>query len=61
MGRIRQAAGVAIRARKRTANSESGQGLAEYALILAFIALVCIVALGALGTAISSSPGFSLF
>lgn len=61
MGRIRQAAGAAFRARTRNANSESGQGLAEYALILAFIALVCIAALGALGTAISSSPGFSIF
>ena len=40
---------------------ESGQGLAEYGLILAFIALVCLAALGALGSAISSSPGFSIF
>ncbi len=40
---------------------ESGQGLAEYALILAFIALVCVSALGALGSAIANSPGFSLF
>lgn len=41
--------------------SETGQGLAEYALILALIALVCVAALGALGQAIVNSPGFSLF
>ena len=40
---------------------ESGQGLAEYALILAFIALACVAALGALGNAIANSPGFSIF
>jgi len=38
---------------------EEGQGLAEYALILALIAIVCIGALGALGTAIAGSPGFT--
>jgi Flp pilus assembly pilin Flp len=40
---------------------ESGQGLAEYALILAFIAIVCAGALGALGPAISASPAWSMF
>ena len=44
----------------KSSDGESGQGLAEYALILAFIALVCVVALGALGGAIASSPGFTL-
>ena len=34
--------------------SETGQGLAEYALILALIAIVAIVALIFLGTQISS-------
>jgi hypothetical protein len=29
--------------------SEPGQALAEYSLILAFIAMVCVVALGMLG------------
>lgn len=49
-------------ARRPNINDEPGQGLAEYGLILAFIALVCIVALGSLGTAIRNSPGFtSLF
>ena len=32
---------------------EDGQGLAEYGLILALIAVACVVALGVLGTAIS--------
>ena len=32
--------------------SERGQALAEYALILAFIALACILALGLIGTAL---------
>ena len=40
-------------------SDESGQGLAEYALILGLIAAVCIFALGALGGAIASSPGFT--
>ena len=40
---------------------ESGQGLAEYALILGLIAAVCVGALGALGNGIANSPGFSLF
>ena len=43
------------------ATGESGQGLAEYALILAFVALVCVGALGTLGSAIANSPGFSIF
>ena len=30
-------------------------------LILAFIALACVAALGALGNAIANSPGFSIF
>ena len=40
---------------------ESGQGLAEYALILGLIAVVCLGALGLLGEAIANSPGFDLF
>ncbi|WP_322795819.1 hypothetical protein [Tepidiforma sp.] len=40
--------------------AEEGQGLAEYALILALIALVCVAALGTLGQAIANSPGFSV-
>ncbi len=38
----------------RYRHSEDGQGLAEYALILALIAIVAIVALLFLGTQISS-------
>ena len=42
---------------------EAGQALAEYALILTFIAAVCVIALGLLGLAIAGSfgqiiPGF---
>jgi pilus assembly protein Flp/PilA len=33
---------------------EEGQGLAEYGLILALIAVVCIAALGVLGVGISA-------
>jgi Flp pilus assembly pilin Flp len=54
---------VIARARKALGQAEegqSGQGLAEYALILAFVAAVCIAAVGALGNAIAGSPGFSL-
>jgi len=40
---------------------EAGQGLAEYALILAFIALACVAALGAFGTAIKNSPAWTIF
>ena len=32
---------------------EEAQGLAEYGLILALVAIACIIALGALGTALS--------
>jgi pilus assembly protein Flp/PilA len=38
----------------RVVREESGQGLAEYALILVFIALVAIAALTFLGSDISS-------
>lgn len=36
---------------------EEGQGLAEYGLILALIAVVCIAALQALGGGISATLG----
>ena len=39
------------------ATNEAGQALAEYSLILAFIAVVCVVALTALGLAISGGFG----
>jgi pilus assembly protein Flp/PilA len=38
-------------------DSEKGQGLAEYGLILALIAVVCIVALQTLGGGISNTLG----
>jgi pilus assembly protein Flp/PilA len=38
----------------RAAREEDGQGLSEYALILALVALACIVALGLLGGSIAS-------
>ncbi len=40
-----------------TAEGEAGQGLAEYALILTLVFLVCIAALTGLGGAISSALG----
>ncbi|MGE5597402.1 MAG: Flp family type IVb pilin [Hyphomicrobiales bacterium] len=45
---------VAVQARR---NNEEGQGLAEYGLILALIAVVCIVALTALGGNINTTLG----
>ena len=36
---------------------ESGQDLVEYALLLAFIALVCILGMQQLGTAINGTYG----
>jgi pilus assembly protein Flp/PilA len=39
------------------ARNEEGQALAEYGLILGLIAVVCIIALGVLGTAISGQLG----
>jgi len=33
-------------------NAERGQALSEYSLILAFVAMACVLALGALGLAI---------
>lgn len=50
---------AAIAARRLRKEGEAGQGLAEYALILTFIALACVVALSALGISISTSPGFT--
>jgi Flp pilus assembly pilin Flp len=50
---------AALRALPHRRDGEAGQGLAEYALILAFIALVCILALQQFGAAIANSPGFT--
>lgn len=36
---------------------EDGQALAEYALILAFIAVACVIALGLLGLAVTGVYG----
>ncbi len=41
----------------RRTGREDGQALAEYALVLAFIAIVCVLALTALGIAISGAFG----
>ena len=41
----------------QTARDEEGQGLAEYGLILALIAVVCIGALTALGGGINTTLG----
>ena len=34
-------------------DEERGQALAEYSLILAFVAMACVIALGALGLALA--------
>lgn len=59
MSPLRTAWGLTRRRFCREAGSESGQGLAEYALILALIAAVCVLALGQLGLSIAGSPGFT--
>lgn len=46
---------------QRMNDREEGQGLAEYALILALVAALCVAALGSLGQAIAGSSGFSMF
>ena len=42
---------------RRMMTDESGQALAEYGLILAFIFAVCVIAVTLLGVAISTSLG----
>jgi pilus assembly protein Flp/PilA len=51
---MRDVVGSFVRWLVPTRRDEDGQGLAEYALILALIAIVAIVALIFLGTQISS-------
>jgi pilus assembly protein Flp/PilA len=41
----------------RVVREEEGQDLVEYAILLAFIALACVVAVTALGTSISGLLG----
>jgi|GEM_PF-2265095 len=48
---------LALRA-SRQHSDEAGQGLAEYALILALVATACIAALTTLGFGIRDSAGF---
>ena len=43
---------------RRKLTGEAGQGLAEYALILALVAIVCIAGLSQLGLAIMDTAGF---
>jgi Flp pilus assembly pilin Flp len=52
---------ISFRKGLRCVRGESGQGLAEYALILAFIAIVCAAALGSLGSTIAASPAWTIF
>ena len=40
---------------RQLTNREEGAGLAEYGLLLALIAVACVVALGDLGTALSDT------
>ncbi len=58
MGRMIRTTVAVMRARFPR-HSEDGQGLAEYALILGLIAVVCVGALGMFGEAIANSPGFT--
>ncbi|MGE0600851.1 MAG: hypothetical protein AB7J35_04155 [Dehalococcoidia bacterium] len=47
-----------LRVAVRAQSHEAGQGLAEYALLLALIAIVCIGALSAMGLSIAQTAGF---
>jgi Flp pilus assembly pilin Flp len=42
---------------RQTVESADGQSLAEYALLMSLIAVVCLVSLTALGLAISGTTG----
>ncbi len=44
----------------RVRREEAGQGLVEYALIIAFIAIACIGALTALGGTLAASPAWTV-
>ena len=60
MVRLRTAWGVvARRAYRGRLTDEAGQGLAEYALLIALIALLCIGSLTIMGVKIAGSPGFT--
>jgi Flp pilus assembly pilin Flp len=50
--------GLLARRAASAESEEAGQGLAEYALILALVATACIAALSALGIGIRDSAGF---
>jgi Flp pilus assembly pilin Flp len=52
---------AALRARFNDRIDESGQGLAEYALILTLVVLGVVAALGILGSTIAGSDGFRIF
>ncbi len=43
----------------RRAEGGEGQSLAEYGLIIAFIAITCVAALTSFGSTIAGSAGFS--
>ena len=45
---------AALALRLRELQDEEGQGLVEYAIIITFVALVCIIALTALGNSIAA-------
>lgn len=45
----------AVRTKAASLTGEEGAGLAEYALLLLLIAIVCVAALTALGTTISGA------
>lgn len=44
----------------RRCENESGQGLAEYTLLLGLITLVCIAAVTALGQAVANSVAWTI-
>ncbi len=45
----------------RSDDGESGQGLAEYSLILGLIAAGCVIAVSMLGDTVVASPAWKIF
>jgi Flp pilus assembly pilin Flp len=52
---------IGVKLERHSQRGEAGQGLAEYALVLALVALASVAAVGALGSALASSSVWRIF